>query len=427
MENIALPKQKITNIIKFKAHSLASTMLPVSLNQVMVAKSILQAKSNTLLLQRDVNLEQLIDINPQQKEMRCIARQYLDQHLPKILSLLTDITGFYSNFCSYYEDVDFYIAKLNNHDEDEQSGLLADLEAMLNEIINFIEDKKENSKLLAEILMKSNEKNGLLNEKFNQTKIIIDQCFNGDKLEIQALESRMQRLLKDIEQCNNQIANGALDSARNILKISTTLIAKYTHDKNPENQSETKPETNSSKNSFCEFTPLITNNLQLSNANKTVPTLAGMKLQQNIALYRRTIEKLQNYNNEAAVVMVLIQQWDNFFNSMKMIAESIEYLAKAWQELEQHFNMFKEKFLGNENINASTVEYMKQQWSLTYADLSQLNNKAIDFQRLAYLDVVKAPDKDKAINSHAFKTLLNVPNLKNSQLNQRIIIENSKE
>lgn len=431
MENITLQNQEVTNLIKFKAHSLVSTMLPVTLNQVMIAKSILLAKSYTLLLQKDVDLDQLVNINPQQEEMRRIARQHLDQHLPKILSLLTDITGFYSSFCSYYEDIDYYITKLNNNDEDEQSGLLADLEAMLNDIISVIKEKKENTKALAEILITDNEESALLNKKFNQTKVIIEQCYTGDKIEIRALETLIQKLLKNIEQCNNQIASGALDSAKNILKISTTLIAKYIQEKKPETKPETKPktktETDTSKNPLSEATPIVANNLQLFNGNKTIETLAGMKLQQSIALYRETIQKLQKYNNEATIVAVLIQQWDTFFNSMIMIAESIEYLAKAWQELEQNFTTFKDKFLANENIDASIIEYMKQQWSLTYSDLLQLNSKATNFQRLAYLDVVKDSDKDKVISSYAFRTLLNVPNLKSPQLNQRIIIENSKE
>ncbi|MFZ0219317.1 MAG: HBL/NHE enterotoxin family protein [Candidatus Aquirickettsiella sp.] len=427
MENFTLQNQFQTdNIIKYKTNSLVSTMLAVTLNQVMTAKSVLQAKSNTLLLQKDVDLDKLVNIKLQQEQMRNIASRYLDQHLPKILALLTDITGLYSNFNSYYEDVNYYINKLNTNDADEKKGLLIDLGEMLNDIINVTAEKKKNANTLVKILASENEKNATFSEKLNQTKAIAEQFYVGDKTAISTLEYRIQDLLKDIEQCNNQIAYGALDSAKNILKISTTFITKYI----PETKPDVKPDTKTLKSMSItnEPIPIVANNLQLFSGNKVVATLSGKKLQESIALYRECIEQLQKYNTEAAIFSVLMQQWDAFINGMVVIAASIDYLAKAWQELEQNFTMFKEKLSVSEaNIDESDIENRKQQWSLSNVALRQLNNKAIDFQRLAYLDIVKDQDEGKDISSYAFRTVLNVPNLKNSQLNQKIIIENSKK
>lgn len=425
MENLTLQNQLQTSkIIKFKVNSLVSTLFPVTLNQIMIAKSVLQAKSNTLLLQKNVDLDELININPEQEEMRTIARRYLNQYLPELLALLTDITGFYNLFCSYYADIEDYINQLNNHDNDEQKGLLADLDAMLNDIIDFIAEKKKDTHTLEKILKTENEKNASLHEKFSKTRSIAEQKYIGDKTVISTLEARIQKLLSDIEHYNTQIASGALDSAKTILKITTTLIAHYIKAKKPETKPETKvPEDASTR----EPIPIVANNLQLFSENKTIETLPGKKLQQSIDLYRECIEQLQKYNSEATILTILIQQWDAFINGMVTLAESIEYFAKAWQELEQSFTRFKKKFSEGEAIDENRIELMKQQWSLSYADLLQLNNKAIDFQRLSYLDVVKDQDKGKYISSYAFKTLLGIPNLNNSQLNQRIITNHSKK
>lgn len=103
----------------YKVNSLISAMFAIALNELITVKSILNAKSNTLLLQKNIDLDKLENIKIQQEEMRSIARKYLDNYLPKILSLLTDITGFYNTFTSYFEEIDQYINKLNSNDESE--------------------------------------------------------------------------------------------------------------------------------------------------------------------------------------------------------------------------------------------------------------------------------------------------------------------
>ncbi|MGB8806897.1 MAG: hypothetical protein WCC83_03505, partial [Candidatus Rickettsiella isopodorum] len=72
-ENNQLSVQPITQTIK----SLAPADFPIALNQVMTGQSLGQAKAITLLLQKNINLEKLLDIKILQAQMRDIARSYL--------------------------------------------------------------------------------------------------------------------------------------------------------------------------------------------------------------------------------------------------------------------------------------------------------------------------------------------------------------
>ena len=96
-ENNQPSAQPITQTIK----SLAPADFPIALNQVMTGQSLGQAKAITLLLQKNINLEKLLDIKILQAQMRDIARSYLDEYIPQILALFTEITGLYNLFDSY--------------------------------------------------------------------------------------------------------------------------------------------------------------------------------------------------------------------------------------------------------------------------------------------------------------------------------------
>lgn len=416
--------------IVYTVNSPISTMLTIALNEVMIAKIILNAKSNTLLLQKNIDLDKLINIKTQQEEIRDIARKYLDNYSPKILSFLTDITGFYNVFTSYFETIDDYISKLNSNDENEQKGYLSDINEMLDDILNFIKEKKDKVYYLSENLINNNKKVDTLNKRLIETKKIAEEYYIGDKVAINSLELRIQKLLEEIKESNYKIANGALDSTKNILKIATTLVTNYIQDKNLDETKETKDIIESkSVISIGQPIPIVINNLKLFNNNKEIPTTYGSEIKNNIKLYRECVEQLQKYNNESTIALVLIQQWEAFIHSMSLITENIEYLAKAWQEQEQNFIRFKNKFLNNKSIDESIIKYVKEQWSLSNSDLSQLNDKAKSFERLSYLEVIVDQDKDKDRNfsSYDFRKFLNVPNLHSARLTEKIIIKHSEE
>lgn len=424
MENFN--QEQTSNVIKFKAKSLISTTFPVALNQVMLAKSLLEAKSFNLLLQKNIEFEKLAEVTLQQKQMRDRARTYLDQRLPHVLALLTDITGFHNTFEAYYQDLADYINKLDNEDEDEKKSLAADIKDMLREITKVINEKKQQAEKLVAALQNDNEKNSALTQSINRTKELAKQLYVGDKTEITALEKHIKETLKNIELCNNQIANGALDSVKNFLKIASSFIANYVLDDKNDKKPEPNPdEKTKGSSSIAELVPIVENNLQLFADNKPVSSLYGEELHKYIAHYRSALEKLQHHNNEAAIFSVLKQQWFAFSKALDVLAKSIDYLAKGWQEVEQNFTTFKEKFSNKETFDAETIANMQEQWSLSQKDSATLFNKAVNFQRLAYLEVVKDQTVDTV--SANFRARFMLPRIKNPQLKQRIMLKNSEE
>lgn len=251
---------------------------------------------------------------------------------------------------------------------------LSDINEMLNEIINFINEKKEKVHDLSKTLINNNKIISMLNERFIETKKISEKYYIGDKLSINSLEIRIQKLLEGIDEYNYKTARGALDSTKNILKIMTTLITNYNQDKNLDDTKDTKDDKDitgnkdnkknkdisESKNVISTSIPIVINNLKLFNNNKEVHTPYSLEVKNNIKLYRECVEQLQKYNNESTVALVLIQQWESFIDSMILIAANIEYLAKVWQEQERNFTRFKNKFSNNESIDESTIKYLKE-------------------------------------------------------------------
>jgi Bacillus haemolytic enterotoxin (HBL) len=424
MENFIFEdNQQPAKSITQKVKSLAPADFPIALNQVMTGQSLGQAKAIALLLQKNVDLEKLLDVKILQAQMRDIARRYLDDYIPKILTLFIEVTGFYNFFASYYPDIEESFNALNQADENEKAGSMADMAEGIQDLINFIAAKKNKSSELVISLQKYNQDQLVLADKLKNTKNSAEQLYIGEKTEIGALHALQKELAKEINENNAQIASGALHSAKNILKISTSLITEYTPDKTPQAKPNLpKPEAKATKETKAESIPIIGSNLQAFSNNKPVPSIYQEKLQHTLTLYRECIEKLKKYSIEATIYEALIQQWDSFTDSMRLLEGSVKYLAIAWQGLEKNFFTLKQKLIYRTDLDLDTddIEYIKQQWSLTHDDLILLYEKAINFQHSASLEVVST------IESYD-RSILGIPQVKNGRFMQRIIAENSKK
>lgn len=414
-ENNQLSVQPITQTIK----SLAPADFPIALNQVMTGQSLGQAKAITLLLQKNINLEKLLDIKILQAQMRDIARSYLDEYIPQILALFTEITGFYNLFDSYYLDINEFFNTLNEADEGEKTGLAADVIEAIEDLINLIVEKKDNSNTLVTELQKYLNDQLKLTDTLKNTQKIAEQLYIGEQTEIVPLQTLLKTLAKEINENNAQIASGAWHSTKNILKISTSLITEYIPDKKPQTKPDlSKPQIKPTKEIKAAPTPIITGNIQVFSDNKPVPSLYQAKLQHTLIQYRECIEKLKKYSIETAVYIALIQQWDSFTKTISLLEGSVKYLAVAWQGLTDNFSLLKQKFVTQ--LDTNDIEYIKQQWSLTHNDLSALNEKASNFQNSVHLEVVSTIDAYD-------RNLLGIPRVKNGRFMQKIIAENSKD
>ena len=405
----------ITQSIK----SLAPADFPIALNQVMTGQSLGQTKAITLLLQKNVELEKLLDIKILQTQMRDIARRYLDEYTPKILSLFTETTGFYNFFSSYYLDIYEIFNTLNEANEGEKAGSAADVAEAIEELINFIAEKKDKSNAIVTDFQKYLDDQLKFADTLKNTQKIAEELYIGEQTEIAALQTLLKTLAKEINENNAQIASGALHSTKNILKISTSLITEYIPDNKPQSKSDLpKSDTKPTKEIQAEPTPIITSNVQVFSDNKPVPSLYQEKLHNTLIQYRECIEKLKKYSIETAVYIALTQQWDSFTKNMRLLEGSIKYLAVAWQGLSDNFSRLKQKFVSELDIN--DIEYIKQQWALTRDDLHTLYEKASDFQNSAHLEVVSSKDTYD-------QNLLGIPRVKNGRFMQKIIVENSKD
>ncbi len=408
----------ITQTIK----SLVPADFPIALNQVMTGQSLGQAKAITLLLQKTIELEKLLDIKLLQTQMRDFARRYLDDYLPKILSQLTDITGFYNLFDSYYLDINEFFNTLNEADESEKAASAADLADAIEELIQNMLEKKHKSSALATDLQKYLDDQSRFADALKNTQKIAEELYIGEQTEITALQTLLKILAKEVNENNTQIASGALYSIKNILKISTSLITEYIPDKKPPPKSDlskpTAKPTKETKETKVVPTPIITSNIQVFSDNKPVPSLYQEKLHNTLIEYSACIEKLKKYSIETAVYIALIQQWESFTKYIALLEGSIKYLAVAWQGLIDNFSLLKQKFVTE--LNSNDIEYIKQQWSLTHEDLLALYEKANNFQNSAHLEVVSSVDTYD-------RNLLGIPRVKNGRFMQKIIVENSKD
>lgn len=420
MKNFNLERnQQSTKPLVQTLKSLAPADFPIALNQVMTGQSLGQAKAITLLLQKNVELEKLVDIKSLQIQMRDIARRYLDEYISKILSLFTEITGFYNFYDSYYLDIYEIFNTLNEADENEKAGSGVDVMEAIKELINVIVEKKDKTNAIVADLQKYLDDQLRLTDILKKTKKIAEELYIGEQTEIATLQTLLKTLAKEINENNAQITNGALHSTKNILKISTSLITEYIPDKKPQLKSDLpKPEIKSTKEIKAEPTPIITSNVQVFSDNKPVPSLYQEKLHNTLIQYRECIEKLKKYSIETAVYIALMQQWDSFTKNISLLEGSVKYLAVAWQGLTDNFSLLKQKFVTELDIN--DIEYIKQQWSLTHDDLCFLHEKASNFQNSAHLEVVSSIDIYD-------RNLLGIPRVKNRRFMQKIIAENSKD
>lgn len=437
MENFTLQNQsEAFNVTNFKTNSLLPPSLTIALNYIMATKNVLQAKSNNLLLQKNVALDKLPDIKEQQEAMRENARHYLVDRLSNIFALLTDITGFYDKSRAFYQDVADYIDVLSNSDSDEdaKNKVLKNLDVIFSRrLINDIKARKDNTNELMKSLINDRMENDKLSERLKKTKATADKLFVGDESEIAKLQAEIKSILEVIDQCNKQTARGATDAANTILKISTTLIAYFNPAEKPEPKPEVKPtaklglkldvEAANSKLASSESTPIVENNLQLfsSTTNKLISSPNAQNLQENIDNYRKCVEKLTTYNIEAAVFSVLMQQWIAFVNNMEAIEKYVAFLAEAWQELEENYTTLKDTF----SSSGADLEAIKQQWKSSNTDWKILYKKAQAFQLIKAIEVIKDHDEEEYITSYTFRNVLRVPNVTPIVM-QMEIIENSK-
>lgn len=420
MNNFILERnQQSTKPIIQTVKSLTPADFPMALNQVMTGQSLGQVKAITLLLQKNVELEKLVGIKILQTQMRDVARRYLDEYTPKVLSLFTDITGFYNLFDSYYLDINEFFNTLNEANEGEKAGSAADIVAALEELTDFMTEKKDKSNAIVIDLQKYLDDQFKFSDTLKNTQKIAEELYIGEQAEIAALQTSLKTLAKEINEHNAQIASGALHSTKNILKISTSLITEYIPDKKPPSKSDLpKSETKPTKEIKAEPTPIITSNVQVFSDNQPVPSLYQEKLHNTLIQYRECIEKLKKYSIETAIYIALTQQWDSFTKNMSLLEGSVKYLAVAWQRLTDNFSLLKQKFVSQRDIN--DIEYIKQQWSLTRDDLLKLYEKASNFQNSAHLEVVSSKDTYD-------RNLLGIPRVKNGRFMQKIILENSKD
>lgn len=404
--------------ISKKIKSLVPVYFLISLNQIMTGQSLSQAKAIPLLLQKNVELEKLVDINILQTQMRDMARRYLDDYLPQIMAIFTDIASFYNFFVSYYLDILTLINSLSDADENEKKDSMADVAEAIQDLTNFLMTKKDKSNELITELQKYRDDQGSLNDALKNTQKNAGQLYIGEETELKALQILIKTLAKEINENNTQIASGALHSVKNVLKIATSLITEYTPDK----KSPIKPDLPKSKTKEIktEPTPIISGNIQVFSDTKPVPSLYQEKLQTTLTLYREAIEKLKKYNIEASVYTALIQEWDNFSNNISLLEACVKYLAVAWQGLIENFVTLKQKLSLGMELDTDDIEYMKQQWSLTRDDLNVLYTKAIHFQTAGHLEVITT------VNNYD-RNQLGIPRVKNGRFMQKIIVENSKD
>lgn len=408
-----------------KVKSLSPADFPIALNQLMVSQSLSQAKAITLLLQKNIELNKLPDIKALQTKMRTIARSYLDEYIPKILSLLTDISGFYNFFTSYYRDIYELFSSLNeSHDENEKSGTRADIAEAIQDLNQFLIEKQNKANTLVVDLQQYQNEPQKLEDSLNMTQKIAEQLYVGEQAEIKALETLLHELSTDINDLNTQIASGALHSVKNILKISTSLITEYVPEKNPQTSLDpSKSEVSKSKavgEIQAEPIPVITGNIQAFFDNKSIPSLHQEKLQTILVRYRECIESLKKYSIETTVYTSLVQEWMNFVQSICLIEACVKYIAIAWKGLIENFETLKQKLISPTALDSNDIEYMKQQWSLTRDDLTVLYEKSIYYQNSTYLEVINTIenyDRDR----------VGIPRIKSGHFMQKIIVENSKD
>lgn len=399
--------------------SFAPADFPIALNQLMSGLSLGQVKAITLLLQKDIELKKLVDIKNLQTQMRDIARRYLDDYIPQILSLFTEITGFYNFFDNYYLDIHEFLNTFNEADEGERTGLASDVTEAIEELTNVMTEKKDKSSALATDLQKFLDDQSRFTDALKNTQKMAEELYVGKQTEIAPLQTLLASLEKEINESNAQIASGALHSTKNILKISTSLITEYIPDKKPQPKSDLpKAETKLIKESQARLIPIIINNIQVFSDNKPVPSLYQEKLENTLIRYRECIEKLKKYSIETAVYIALTQQWHAFNKNMCLLEGSVKYLAVAWQGLTDNFLLLKQKFVTP--VDASDIEYIKQQWSLTHDDLSALYEKASHFQNSTHLEVITS------VGSYD-RSLLGIPRVKNGRFMQKIIVAHSKD
>jgi hypothetical protein len=411
-----------------KVKSLSPADFPMSLGQLMASQSLSQVKAITLLLQKDIELDKLVDIKTQQIKMRDIARRYLDAFIPKILSLFTDVSGFYNSFASYYLDIHELLNLLTEAgDESEKIGSLADIAEAIQDLIQLIREKQNKANGLIVDMQNYQAEQQKLDDSLKNTQKIAEQLYIGEQTEIKALQTKLHEHSKEINDNNAQIASGALHRVKNILKISTALITEYTPDKKSATQATQSDPSKSEikkkeiiKEVKVEPIPVITSNLQVFVDNKPVPSLYQEKLQTTLILYRECIEKLKKYSIEASIYTALIQEWISFAKNICLVEASIKYLAIAWQGLSENFDALKQKLLSATALDSHEIEYIQQQWSLTRDELAALYKTALYFQTSSYLEVistVEAYDRNQ----------LGIPKVKNARFMQKIIAKNSKE
>ena len=270
--------------------------------------------------------------------MRGIARSYLDEYIPKILSLLTDINSFYNFFSSFYRDIYELIHSLNEiSDENEKNGSVADIAEAIQDLHHFIIKKQDKANTLAVNLQKYHDESEKLEATLNNTQKIAEKLYIGDPIEIKILEVSLHELSNEINVINVQIASGALQSVKNILKISTTLVTEFisetaTSDQSKSEMLKNKTSAKIKEEVTIESIPIISGNIQAFYYNKPIPSLHQEKLQTTLRRYCECIENLKKYSIEASVYIALTQEWENFVKSMGLIETCIKYLARAWKD-----------------------------------------------------------------------------------------------
>ncbi|EDP46979.1 HBL/NHE enterotoxin family protein [Rickettsiella grylli] len=422
--------QEPANAIVQKVKSLSPADFPIALDQLMSTQCLSQAKSIVLLLQKNVELNKLIAIKTLQTKMRDIARSYLDEYIPQILSLLTDISGFYNFFSSYYQDIYELIHSLNEtSDENEKNGSITDISEAIHDLHSFTIKKQDKANALVTDLEQYRDDPQKLEDTLNNTQKTAEQLYVGESTEIKALEASLHELSKEINVINAQIASGALHSVKNILKISTSLVTEYSPEKPLTKSDQSKSEKLESKVKITEGVkeevtaepiPVINGNIQAFSDNKPIPSLHQEKLKTTLTRYRESIENLKKYSIESSVYFALIQEWKNFVKSICLIEGCIKYLAIAWKGLAENFEAFKQKLISQTGMDNNDIDYMKQQWSLTHDDLTALYQKSIYFQNSTYLEVINS------IETYD-RTAVGIPRVKNGRFMQKIIAENSKD
>lgn len=412
--------QESSKPIVQKAKSLSPADFPIALNQLMATQSLSQAKAIALLLQKNIELNKLSDIKMLQIKMRDLARHFLDEFIPKILFLFTEISGFYNFFDSYYLDIRELLSSFHETcDESEKTGLMADVAEAIQDLSQFIREKQNKSNELSIDLKKYKAKQQKINDTLKNTQRMADQLYIGKQTEIKALQSSLNELNLAINENHVQIASGALHSVKNILKVSTSFITEYTPDKKP----QTKPELSNPQTTTIEMNvepiPVISGNIQAFSDNKPLASLYQEKLQITLVSYREYIEKLKKYSIEASINTALTQEWINFVKNIYLVEGCVKYLTLAWQGLANNFDALRQKLISQTAMDNNDIEYIKQQWSLTHDDLATLYEKAIYFQHSAYLEVISTIENYD-------RSQLDIPRVKNGRFMQKIIAENSK-